>query len=193
MSPTAIPDWNPQGVLPPINSTNPTSVDRSPYAVPITDLILHYGTTLRRQTILSGFLAFRAALHSAGLTQGFQWIDGSFLENIEEIERRDPGDVDVVTFFHLPNGQTQQDLLNVQPLLFNPADTKTNYHVDAYFVQLDGNTPEPLVEQSTYWYSLWSHRRNGLWKGFLQIDLSPTDNAVAKANLDKMSNQGGQP
>jgi len=193
MSPTAIPDWNPQGVLPPINSTNPTSADRSPYAVSITDLILHYGTTPPRQTILSGFLAFRAALHAAGLTKGFQWIDGSFLENIELIEKRDPGDVDVVTFFHLPDGQTQQDLVNAHPRLFNPTHTKADYHVDAYFVQLNGNTPEPLVEQSTYWYSLWSHRRNGQWKGYLQIHLSPTDDAVAKANLDKMSNQGGQP
>ena len=193
MSPVAIPNWNPQGVLPPINPANPTSVDRSPYSVTLTDLVLHFGTTLCRQTILSGLLAFRSALHSAGLTQGFQWVNGSFLENIEIIESRDPVDVDVVTFFHLPASQTQQGLLNAHPRLFNPADTKADHHVDAHFVQLNGGTPAPLVGQSTYWYSLWSHRRNGQWKGYLQINLSPTDDTVAEANLSKISNQGGQP
>ncbi|WP_414651656.1 DUF6932 family protein [Hafnia paralvei] len=33
-----------------------------------------------------------------GLAEGFQWVDGSFTENIELIERRTPNDVDVVTF-----------------------------------------------------------------------------------------------
>ena len=41
-------------------------------------------------------------------------------------------------------------------------------------------------------YSLWSHRRNGQWKGYLQIDLSPIDDTVAEANLSKMLNKGGQ-
>ena len=58
---------------------------------------------------------------------------------------------------------------------------------------LNGDEPEPLVRQSTYWYSLWSHRRNGQWKGFLQIDLSPADDLIAEANLGKMLNKGGQP
>ena len=193
MSPTAIPNWNPQGLIPPINPTSPTTADRSPYSVTLTELVLRFGSTTRRQTILSGLLAFRSALHSAGLTQGFQWVDGSFLENIEMLESRDPADADVVTFFYLPDGQTQQDLVNANPRLFNPSHTKADHHVDAYFVQLNGGVPEPLVGQSTYWYSLWSHRRNGQWKGYLQIDLSPTDDSVAEANLGKMLNKGGQP
>lgn len=70
---------------------------------------------------------------------------------------------------------------------------RPDHHVDAFFVQLNGGVPEPLVGQSTYWYSLWSHRRNGQWKGYLQIDLSPTDDAIAETNLSKMMNKGGQP
>lgn len=193
MSPVAIPNWNLQGVLPPINPMSPTSVDRSPYSVTLTDLVLHFGSSAPRHSILSGLLAFRSALHSSGLTQGFQWVDGSFLENIEMIENRDPADVDVVTFFHLPAGQSQQGLFNAHPRLFNRTDTKADHHVDAFFVQLNGGVPEPLVGQSTYWYSLWSHRRNGQWKGYLQIDLSPTDDAIAETNLSKMMNKGGQP
>ncbi|WP_426763559.1 DUF6932 family protein [Hafnia paralvei] len=33
-----------------------------------------------------------------GLAEGFQWVDGSFTENVELIERRTPNDVDVVIF-----------------------------------------------------------------------------------------------
>lgn len=190
---SSIPDWNSQGVLPPNNPLEPTSVERSPFVVSLTDIVLRFGTSPERKTVLSGFLAFRSALHAAGFVNGFQWIDGSFLENIELIERRAPKDVDVVTFFNLPPGQTQEELARTHPRLFTPPLTKEDYHVDAYFVQLDSGTPESLVSQSAYWYSMWSHRRNEQWKGFLQIDLSPMDDAVAKANLDRLLDQGGQP
>ena len=189
----AIPHWNPQGVLPPINPATPASADRSPYTVSLTDLVLRFGTSLNRQTILTGFLSFRSALHAAGLLDGFQWVNGSFLEDIEITEARDPADIDIVTFFHLPVGATQESLARASPRLFDPVHTKNDYHVDAYFVQLNGDAPEPLVRQSAYWYSMWSHRRSGQWKGYLQIDLSLTDDTVAKANLDKSTNQGGQP
>lgn len=188
-----IPNWNSQGVLPPINPATPTSSDRSPYPVSLTDLVLRFGTSLNRQTILAGFLEFRSALHTAGIVQGFQWIDGSFLENIEMIENRSPGDIDVVTFFHLFDGQTQEGLVRVKPRLFNSVHTRADYHIDAYFVQLNSSAPEPLVGQSAYWCSLWSHRRNGQWKGYLQLNLSSMDDHVARANLDKMTNYGGQP
>ncbi|MBW7864315.1 MAG: hypothetical protein H3C30_07875 [Candidatus Hydrogenedentes bacterium] len=102
MDTVAIPEWNPSGVMPPIQSTAPTAMERSPYPVSLTDFVLRFSTTNKCRAILSGLLGFRAALHSAGLTEGFQWIDGSFIENIEEIESREPADVDVVTFFHLP-------------------------------------------------------------------------------------------
>lgn len=193
MIPLSIPQWTSQGVLPPVNSVAPTAADRSPYPVTLTDLVLRYATSQARNRILRGFLEFRAALHSARLDKGFQWVDGSFLEDVQMIEGREPRDVDVVTFFHLPDGQTQEDLVRNSPRLFNPVDTKADYRVDAYFVQLNGNAPEPLVGQSAYWYSLWSHRRNGQWKGYLQIELSSANDQVAQANLEKMTSQGGQP
>ena len=193
MAVVSIPKWNAQGVLPPINPATPKEADRSPYQVSLTDLVLRYAITAERNTILDGYLRFRTALHAVGFVRGFQWVDGSFLENIEVIEGRAPRDMDVVTFFHLPDGQTQEDLVRTSPRLFALVHTKNDYRVDAYFVQLNGGTPEPLVGQSTYWYSLWSHRRNGQWKGYLQLDLSSGEDSVAKANLDKMTNPGGQP
>ena len=193
MSDIAIPNWNPKGVLPPISSCSQESAARSPYLVSLTDFVLRFGTSLERKTILEGFLDFRSALHAAGLTRGFHWVDGSFLENIEIIESRSPHDIDVVTFFRLPPGQTQVALSSSQPRLFDPARTKADYHVHAYFVQLNADAPEALVSQSAYWYSLWSHRRDEQWKGYLQIALSQADEHVAKANLDKLVIMGGQP
>jgi len=193
MSTVAIPSWTASGVVPPINPASPASTDRSPYAVSLTDLILHFGTSTDRQGILTGLLDFRAALHSMGLVQGFQWLDGSFLENVEVTESRAPRDIDVVTFFHLPTGQTQESLLQSNRSLFIPQETKARFHVDAYFVQLDAGTPEPLVGSATYWYSMWSHRRSGEWKGFLRIDLSASDDQTARANLITPQGQGGQP
>ncbi len=193
MSKVAIPDWNPRGVLPPNNPNAPKSWDRSPYTVSLTDLILRFGTSPERNTILSGFLKFRSALHAAGLVDGFQWVNGSFVENIETIQERSPFDIDTVTFFHLPDGKTEQSLASSAPRLFENDKIKQDYSVDAYFVSLTCEKPEPLVAQSAYWYSIWSHRRRGEWKGYLQIDLSSTDDAEAQANLDKMTLRGDRP
>jgi hypothetical protein len=46
-------------------------------------------------------------------------------------------------------------------------------------------TAERLVAQSSYWYSMWSHRRNQAWKGFLQIDLAPSQDVEALAWLQQ--------
>ena len=123
-----IPDWTPHGVLPPVGS-DPTSPDyRSPYLVSVVDFVMRFGSTPARRNIVSGFLSFRAALASVGLVNGFQWIDGSFPLNADEVTT--------------------------------------------------------VIAQATYWNNLWSHRRDGRWKGYVQIDLSPADDATARANLD---------
>ena len=44
MSRVVIPEWNSQGVLPPINQDFPTNLhDRSPYTVSLTDIVLRFG------------------------------------------------------------------------------------------------------------------------------------------------------
>ena len=184
-----IPGWTAQGVLPPIDAEAPTSSNRSPYRVSLVNFALHFGTTELRRTIVAGLLDFRGALHAIGLVDGFQWIDGSFLENIEAVEERDPHDIDLVTFFCSPDGENQESLLRASPRLFDRRATREDYQVDAYFVQLNTTVPEALVAQSTYWNSLWSHRRNGQWKGYLRVDLAPGDDQAARANLDLMWNE----
>ncbi len=192
MSPVAIPAWTADGVLPPINLSQPVSPDRSPYVVSLTDYVLRFGDTAERRAVLDGYLRYRAALHTAGLVRGFQWLDGSFLEHVEVTERRAPNDIDVVTFFHLPPSTSQSQLASRGGTLFDHASVKATYRVDAYLVHL-GMPPERLTRQSAYWYSLWSHRRNQQWKGFVQVDLAPTEDPAAAATLASPAHQGVQP
>jgi hypothetical protein len=94
MSVVAIPAWTADGVLPPINASQPVSPERSPYVVSLTDYVLRFSDTPERRAVLDGYLRYRAALHAAGVVQGFQWIDGSFLEHVEVTEGRTPNDID---------------------------------------------------------------------------------------------------
>ncbi len=185
----AIPAWTTQGVLPPVDLESPTSGSRSPYSVSLLDFVVRFGSTDARRTLLRGLLEFRAALHATDLVGGFQWIDGSFLEDIETVERRQPRDIDLVTFFRLPEGRSQTSVEEASAELFDLEAVGRRYGVHAYFVQLNGVEPELVVEQCTYWNSLWSHRRNGQWKGYLQVDLAPGGDREAMANLDLMSNE----
>jgi hypothetical protein len=179
MSAVNIPDWNAQGVIPPIDVRDATSVARSPYQVALTDVVLKYAISGERKAILDGLLLYRAALHAIGLTSGFQWIDGSFLENVEIIASRPPKDIDIVTFFSLPNGIADETALAaLNPVLFDHAQAKATYSVDSYFVGLDSDK-NALVRWSAYWYSMWSHRRNEAWKGFLEIALDPREDGDA--------------
>lgn len=192
MNPVPIPHWNAQGVIPPVDVASPVSANRSPYLVTLNDLVMRFGISVERCQILDGLLRYRAALHGLGVTQGFQWLDGSFLEHIEALDARPPNDIDVVTFYHLPAGETQVSLNHCAPSLFDPQIAKKNYFVDAYFVSLGGHS-DKLVERSAYWYSVWSHRRNQVWRGYVQIDLSPLENATATSLLGTLTAAGGQP
>jgi len=181
----SIPAWNSAGVLPPIRPNAPgSSPDRSPYAVDLAVVFDRFATSPERMTILDGLLRFRADLHAAGITSGFQWLDGSFPEQIEMFEGRAPRDMDVVTFFNLPRGMDQQSLAHRHGALFDQKHVKATYVMDAYFAVLGDPTDHWQVKRIAYWYSMWSHRRDGLWKGFVQVDLDPSQDGDARAILN---------
>lgn len=192
---STFPAWNKQGIVPPIPADPQlaTGRPRSPYGVSLVEVVQRFSTSPQRIEILRGFLGYRAALHLAGLTQGFQWLDGSFLEDKERMRGEDPGDIDVATFFHLATGANQTLLVTNDPLTFGPDGQvrKAHYHVDAFLIALEispTRTPERLVASSHYWYGVFSHsRRDFLWKGFLQVDLSSGDDAGANALLTTLS------
>jgi hypothetical protein len=179
-----IPNWTDKGIIPPINYLSPTSIERSPYQVSLTDVILKYGTSPKRNQILLGLLNFRRELHKIGITKGFQWIDGSFLEDIETLECRPPNDIDVVNFYYIPEGLSQKELVLRNSKIFDPILVKENFKVDGYFISISLASPERLISRTAYWYSMWSHKRDESWKGFLQIDLSPSDDEAARTNLN---------
>lgn len=129
--------------------------------------------------ILQGFLSLRSAFHALGIVSGFQWIDGSFLEQVELLESRPPEDIDVVTYFDLPPGLVELDLVAQNPELFDHDKVKEKYKVDHYPIVLGKALDAYQIRQLSYWYSMWSHRRDGLWKGFIQIGLDPAEDAQA--------------
>ena len=187
-----IPPFMQNGTLPPIRPGKAGhDGDRAPYRVTSSAFIDNFAYSPERKNILHGFLEYRKALYSLGIVAGFQWIDGSFTEDIEMLENRSPNDVDVVTICNLPNGVTQQSLYNQNPDMFIHQKVKENYNVDSYFIFCGYNcSPNLLIKQTTYWYSMWSHRRNGLWKGYLEISLNNDDDHNAEQLLNSLCTGG---
>ena len=173
-----IPEFNHSHVLPPFLGDALTHAESSPYAVDSIELAHRFGTSVERRTILSGLFRFRSALRSLGFVQGFQWLDGSFVENIEVLQGRAPRDLDVVSFVQIPAGlsatQTQA-MMDANPDLFDKDRCRKRYRCDPMVINLS-KKPEKLVQDVRYWYGLYSHRRGDhVWKGLLQLSLSSDD------------------
>ena len=185
-----IPEFNMAGVIPPIRPEAPGhSPDRSPYIATIDSVVKKFATTPARIEILKGFLAYRQSLYKLGITNGFQWINGSFCQDVEQIENRDPGDIDVVTFFYPPAFESKPDDAFVKALLelLDSDYTKPLFKVDAYGMQLGTVFSAATVKQLSYWYSMWSHRKSdNMWKGFIQIPFTLEDDKQAIQFLDQV-------
>jgi hypothetical protein len=154
----------------------------SPYVVTATELVATLATTDKRKVILRRWLQHRAALRALGFDRGFQWIDGSFVEN------KEPQDVDVVAFLYRPPGIVNAGalarLIRANLNLFLRTQVKATYKVDFFSMDLQGS-PELLVSMTRYLFGLFSHRRSdGIWKGMLQVRLEDVaDDAAAVTAL----------
>lgn len=184
-----MPDGYAGWLLPPNNPDAPASrggYDRSPYRVPLAEFAAMFGTSPRRRQLLSAFLEYRAELHSIGLVRGFQWVDGSFVENAEMRRGRGPNDVDVVTFFSDYDARNEDEFIqSFIPLADNEA-VKERYNLDVYFEYVRPEKWGEVIDAAVYWYSMWSHTREGFWKGFVSLDISPAEDLEAKKFLDGM-------
>lgn len=173
-----IPNWDTSGLIPPIKPDEPGhSKKRSPYHIDdLWEFVQRFSFSHDRCKILLGFFKYRHELHKLGITQGVHWLDGSFMEDIELIENRSPNDLDVFTCFYLPKNVTQNELLEPNIELFCNNDyLKETFLVDGYYMPLDGSLEMWHANYIAYWYSLWSHTREGKWKGFIEIDLFSKD------------------
>ena len=189
-NPNPIPNWDERGSLPPYLGEAGAFGNRSPYRVSLTAIVQRFGNTAARRELLTGLLDFRAALHQAGLTRGFQWVNGSFVTDIMQIANREPRDIDVVTFFHLPDGHTPASFAQEFPEILNRENNRILYRIDTLFMVLDNDDMRYMANVCAYWNNLWSHTREEdtsrvQWKGFLEIDLSDHEDAVARISLDR--------
>lgn len=186
-----IPAWNSSAVLPPVRPGQPGhSADRSPYQATFSEVIQRFATSPERIGILRGLLEYRRELLRVGITSGFQWLDGSFMEQKEISLGAPPKDVDVVTFFPLPVGVTDHAVFTAQnPDLFEPDRSKIRFRVDAYALVLGDPLESDDVQQISYWYSMWSHRRDGLWKGFVQVDITAVGDQIEEALLNQIEQE----
>ncbi len=157
--------------------------DMSPYECTVVELCDRFTTSDARRRILAGLLKFRKDVLALGI-QGFQWLGGSFVEDIEAHAGRDPGDIDVVTFASNPEKPAQlSNILNQKPELFDADRVKEMYRVDHHWISL-GSESAKLVEEALFWYGLYSHRNDQTWKGMLKVKLTDrTDDDAARSSV----------
>ena len=176
----SIPDWNQEGLIPPYDPKNMVPVASSPYIATLPAVVNRFGTSEPRLRLLNGLLRYRAMLHQAGLIRGFQWIDGSFVVNKENTMGAPPGDIDVVTFFELPTGVSQADLVASHGSIFDRPNIKSTLKIDSFYVVMDYSNLAFLMERCVYWSGFFGHTRDDQWKGFVQIDLEPGGEPIAE-------------
>ena len=183
-----IPEFNHSFVLPPFVGEQLTQAQGSPYHVTALELVQRFATSPERAVILRGLLDYRAALRGLGFVEGFQWLDGSFVDNVEAHQSRAPNDVDVVTFAHATLGLSSaeiQAMMDANPDVFVKERCRERFCCDPMVINLN-KRPEKLVQDVRYWYGLFSHRRGDqVWKGMLQLSLQ-SDDDMACGILDNV-------
>lgn len=185
--PNPIPAFDHNLVLPPHLGDPVSPGQLSPYPCTTLDLCQRLGTTAKRRAILGKFLDFRDRLSAEGLRNGFQWLDGSFLEDVETRESRSPEDLDLVTVYWGYDLTFQAGLGTRFREFASPVLSKAAYCLDHYNFDA-GFHPTVTLEQTRYWVLLFSHNRQGVWKGMLRIELNtPDEDAAARQELAKVT------
>lgn len=185
-----IPNFDHQGVLPPfVGADGPggSPAFMTPYRATSLEVVQRLGFTSNRRQILRHWLAHRDLLRAGGFLNGFQWLDGSF------VEEKEPQDLDITIFVYA--GPFADDATFLQFMqdnigTFGRVEVKQNFNLDLFLVDLSGS-PEGIIDASRYYLGLFSHRRSDyLWKGMLQvkIDTQPID-ALALTLLDALDDQ----
>jgi len=183
---STIPPFDHNHVLPPHKGSPAIQGDISPYKSTIMTFCQRFATSAERIVILKNFVSFRLRMIDFGVTDGFQWIDGSFSENIEISEERAPNDIDVVTFFKGISIATQMSFISNFIEFFDPAASKSTYKIDHYPVDFEFNSMEMdnglrIIEATKYWIQLFCHNRKGVWKGMIQLPLPNDKNEEQRA------------
>ena len=181
-----IPIYDHNMVLPPYIGSPTNLNDISPYACTIMELCQKFASSVERKQILVNFINFRKEIRANGMaSNAFQWIDGSFVENIEQSEQRPPNDIDVITFYHGYDDTFQVNLMAALPEFGDSQLAKAKWQVDHYAVQIDYDDYLFTFDMVRYWSLLFTHNRNGIWKGILMLQLDTAqddDDAIVYIN-----------
>lgn len=169
-------------VLPPHLGSPTERLLCSPYNCTMLEVCERFGHSVARIEILRGVLSLRSQMQLLG----FQWFDGSFVEDIESQENRDPGDADVVTFVDADSTSLASAINAYDQRLLDRDFVSASYRADHFWIPLKA-APIALVDNVRYWYGLFSHRRDQMWKGMLRVPLSPNDDNAARAYLEAIS------
>lgn len=170
-----IPDFDHNDVLPPHKGDPKVRADLSPYKCSILEVCQRFATTKHRVKILRNLILFRDRMTNLNITTGFQLLGGSFLQDIEKQESRDPKDLDVITFFGGLSRTEQVAIVTAFPEFGSFALSKSHFLLDHYPVDYCSD-PELTVEQTRYWVQLFSHTRSGVWKGMIRISIGDVSN-----------------
>lgn len=175
-----IPDWDERHLLP---ADLPPHWEGSPYRANLTEVIARFGHTAERRRLLAGLIRYRRTLRSIGFTRGFQWIGGSFVDDVETREGRPPNDIDTFFFLHSPPGIEHElqlvTFLAEHAQLFDKAYTKPNFLCDGGILPLDGrwfaHSAESHVLKIAEHAQLYSRARSNEIRGFIQLGFESLD------------------
>ncbi|MDW4551073.1 hypothetical protein R5H32_17055 [Defluviimonas sp. D31] len=187
-----IPNFDAGGALPAFVGSDPTKpAVRSPYKTHMDFLVTRFLTSKERAKLLLGLNEYRKHLWSGGFISGMQWIDGSFVEDVETTRRRPPKDVDVLTLFNRPL-KYHGDIISwksdykafIHKRFFDTQVLKPIYGCDCYGLDLDTDAYN-IVGNASYWFGLFSEQRYSLRrKGIVAIPL-----ATDRMEFDKIETQ----
>lgn len=168
-----IPNFDHNNVLPPHLSNPTVRADLSPYISDTLEFSKRFATSKERVDILKKYLLFRSRINQVGLIDGFQWLDGSFTQNIEKSESRPPKDLDLITFYAGLTQKMINDILKNFEEFINSRLSKSVYKLDHFGIDYGMNSNrESIIENTRYWLQLFTHTRLSVWKGMVRIELN---------------------
>ncbi|MBK8159689.1 MAG: hypothetical protein IPK59_13285 [Rhodospirillaceae bacterium] len=154
-----------------------------------------FGTTPHRRSLIRNLVQYRTLLATDGYLHGIQFVDGSFVENVETNRGRPPGDIDVLSLLEAPakyhpsnadwdsNWQNTGEAFWKSEVVNRPVN-KARFLLDTYAMIVTEMPLEGFLDNVIYWYSLFSHQRDTFaWKGFVRIALNTDEDAEVLERL----------
>lgn len=184
-----IPDFTKEGLLPAHNGDPANRRASSPYPVTTVELCERFGTSPERREILRGFIQLRLLMRQLEVTEGFQWVNGRFVEK-DNGRRKAPDHVQVVTFYKPSPLLRHPDYAEMVKPLQNVGATRSKFAVDHSIVSLDiddkatGRTDlnklQTLIDHTRHYSGLLSHQaESNVWKGLLRVELNTAADDLA--------------